>query len=79
MLIKLSESPELFFLISLKKFQAKTSKLLSLFLIFDLDLIGIFTPGTNFSCLRLLSSTMKSISLDMPKKFRAVVAFAGAP
>ena len=41
--------------------------------------IGIFTPGTNFPCFNLLSSTIKSISLLTPKKFNAVVALAGAP
>ena len=42
-------------------------------------LIGIFTPGINLLCLSLLSSTIKSISFEIPKKFNAVVAFAGAP
>ena len=46
---------------------------------FFLLLIGIFTPGTNLPCLSLLSSTIKSISSDIPKKFKAVVAFAGDP
>ena len=41
--------------------------------------MGIFTPGINFPCFKLLSSTMKSISSDTPKKFNAVVAFAGDP
>ena len=50
-----------------------------LFLICDLFLIGIFTPGTNLLCFNLLSSTIKSISFEIPKKFKAVVAFAGAP
>ena len=45
----------------------------------DLFLIGIFTPGINNLCLSLLSSTNKVISFEMPKKFKAVVAFAGAP
>ena len=42
-------------------------------------LIGILTHGMNFLCFNLLSSTMKSISFEIPKKFKAVVAFAGAP
>jgi len=42
-------------------------------------LIAILTPGINLLCFKLLSSTIKSISLDIPKKFKAVVAFAGAP
>ena len=50
-----------------------------LFLICDLSLIGILTPGINFLCLNLLSSTIKLISLEIPKKFKAVVALAGAP
>ena len=41
--------------------------------------MGIFTPGINLLCLSLLSSTTKSISSEIPKKLRAVVAFAGAP
>ena len=45
----------------------------------DLEIIGIFIPGRNFPCLSLLSSTINSISLEMPKKFNAVVAFAGDP
>ena len=45
----------------------------------DLLLIGILTPGINFLCLSLLSSTMKFISFVMPKKLSAVVALAGAP
>ena len=44
-----------------------------------LDLIGILTPGTNLPCFNLLSSTIKSISLEIPKKFKAVVALAGEP
>ena len=46
---------------------------------FDLFLMGIFTPGINLLCFNLLSSTIKSISFDIPKMFKAVVAFAGAP
>ena len=61
---------ELFFLISLKKFQAKTKSVFFLSFIDDLFFIGIFTPGINLSCLNLLSSTIKSISLDIPKKFK---------
>ena len=45
----------------------------------ELEKIGILTPGTNLPCFNLLSSTIKSISFEMPKKFNAVVAFAGAP
>jgi len=41
--------------------------------------MGIFMPGKNFPCLSLLSSTILSISLEIPKKFNAVVAFAGDP
>ena len=37
------------------------------------------TPGINLLCFNLLSSTIKSISFEIPKKFNAVVAFAGAP
>ena len=50
-----------------------------LFLILDLFLIGIFTPGISLLCFNLLSSTIKSISFEIPKKFKAVVALAGAP
>ena len=50
-----------------------------LFLIYDLFFIGIFTPGMNLLCFNSLSSTTKSISVEIPKKLRAVVAFAGAP
>ena len=79
MLTKVSDKFELFFLISLKKFQAKTNKIFFLSFIKDLLFIGILTPGMNLLCFNLLSSTMKSISFDIPKKFKAVVAFAGAP
>ena len=48
-------------------------------LICDLFLIGIFTPGINLLCFNLLSSTIKSISFEIPKNLSAVVAFAGAP
>ena len=41
--------------------------------------MGIFTPGISLLCFNLLSSTIKSISLEIPKKFSAVVALAGAP
>ena len=44
-----------------------------------LNFFGIFAPGINLLCLSLLSSTIKSISFEIPKKFKAVVAFAGAP
>ena len=50
-----------------------------LFLILDLFFIGILTPGMNLLCFNSLSSTIKSISVEIPKKLRAVVAFAGAP
>ena len=70
---------EFFDFISSKKFQAKTKIVLSLPLILDLFLMGIFAPGINFPCFNLLSSTIKSISLDIPKKFKAVVALAGEP
>ena len=40
-----------------------------LFFIWDLLLIGIFTPGINLLCFNLLSSTTKSISFEIPKKF----------
>ena len=50
-----------------------------LFLICDLFFIGILTPGINLLCFNLLSSTIKSISFEIPKKFKAVVALAGAP
>ncbi|MDB2353503.1 hypothetical protein N9V55_01985, partial [Candidatus Pelagibacter bacterium] len=36
-------------------------------------------PGMNLLCFNLLSSTIKSISSEIPKKFKAVVALAGAP
>ena len=61
MLINLWNKFELFFFISSKKFQAKTSPKGSFFLILFLDKIGILTPGINFPCLSLLSSTIKSI------------------
>ena len=57
----------------------KLAKHFFYFLILFLFFIGIFTPGINLLCFNLLSSTIKSISLDIPKKFKAVVAFAGAP
>ena len=66
MFIKFSESSELFFLISLKKFHAKTINTLSLFLICDLLFMGVFVPGINLLCFSLLSSTIKSISLEIP-------------
>ena len=49
------------------------------FLFLRFVFIGIFTPGINLLCFNLLSSTIKSISFEIPKKFKAVVAFAGAP
>ena len=45
----------------------------------DLETIGILTPGRSLPCLSLLSSTIQSISSEIPKKFSAVVAFAGEP
>ena len=68
-----------FLLISSKKFHAKTISVLFLFFIADFVFIGILTPGINLLCFNLLSSTIKSISFFIPKKFKAVVAFAGAP
>tara|TARA_Y100001960_G_C14280394_1_gene636571 strand:+ start:111 stop:350 length:240 start_codon:yes stop_codon:yes gene_type:complete len=79
MLKNLSAKSLLFFLISSKKFQANTSKQLALPIKLCLDLIGILTPGRYFPCLSMLSSTIHSISFDIPKKFRAVVALAGDP
>ena len=35
-----------------------------------LSFIGIFTPGMNLLCFSLLSSTIKSISSEMLKKFK---------
>ena len=69
----------LFFFMSSKKFQAKTNTTGNLFLTLSFGKIGIFTPGTNFPCLSLLSSIIKSIWSFTPKKFKAVVAFAGEP
>ena len=69
----------LFFFISSKKFQAKT-KIQSTFLeILSFPTIDILTPGKYLPCFNLLSSTIKSISWEIPKKFNAVVALAGAP
>jgi len=76
---KLFDISEFFDLISLKKFQAKTKIVLLLPLILDLFLMGILTPGINFPCFNLLSSTIQSISFEIPKKFNAVVALAGDP
>ena len=45
----------------------------------SLEDIGILTPGINLLCFSLLSSTIKSISFEIPKKFKQVEAFAGAP
>jgi len=73
------EISELFFLISLKKFHANINSVWFLLLILDLLLIAILTPGINLLCLSLLSSTIKSISFEIPKKFKAVVALAGDP
>ena len=41
--------------------------------------MGIFTPGTNLPCFNSLSSIINFISLPILKKFKAVVALAGAP
>ena len=68
MLTNLSAKSLFFFFISSKKFHAKTRIQSGDFLIFSLETIGIFTPGTNFPCLSLLSSIMHSISLEIPKK-----------
>ena len=67
------------FLISSKKFQAKTKAQSGLPFILSLDTIGIFMPGKYLPCLSLLSSIIHSISLEIPKKFKAVVALAGDP
>ena len=69
----------LFFLISLKKFQASTKIEVFLSTTIFLFFIGIKTPGIYLLCFKLLSSIIKSISLEIPKKFKAVVALAGAP
>ena len=69
----------LFFFISSKKFQAKT-KIQSVFLeIVSFPTIDILTPGKYLPCFNLLYSIIKSISLEIPKKFNAVVALAGDP
>ena len=65
-LIKFLDKFILFFFISLKKFQAKTTIVLLLFFINFLLLIGIFTPGINLLCFNLLSSTIKSIWSEIP-------------
>ena len=39
----------------------------------------MLTPGINLLCFSLLSSTIKLIWSDIPKKLSAVVALAGAP
>jgi len=36
-------------------------------------------PGKYLPCFSLLSSTIQSISFEIPKKFKAVVALAGDP
>ena len=79
MLINLCAKSLFFFLISSKKFHAKTKAQSDLVLILSFDTIGIFIPGKYLPCLSLLSSTMHSNSLEIPKKFKAVVAFAGDP
>ena len=79
MLINLWAKSLFFFLISSKKFQAKTKAQSGFVFILSLDTIGIFMPGKYFPCFKLLSSTMHSISLEIPKKFKAVVALAGDP
>jgi len=63
-----------FSLISLKKFQANTNRHSGFFNKSFLLIIGIFIPGRNLPCLSLLSSTIESISFEVPKKLSAVVA-----
>ena len=79
MLTNLSAKSLFFFFISSKKFQARTKAQSGFDFILSLETIGIFIPGKYFPCLSLLSSTIQSISLEIPKKFNAVVAFAGDP
>ena len=79
MLINLCAKLLLFFFISSKKFHAKITAQSGFPRILFLETIGIFIPGRNLPCLSLLSSTMHSSSLEIPKKFNAVVAFAGEP
>ena len=64
-----------------KKFQARTiTRSGSFSAQYFLSLIGMFTQGTNLPFFKSLSSIIYSISsLFMPKKFSAVVAFAGDP
>ena len=57
----------------------QTINVFCLLLILLLSFIGILTPGIYLLCFNLLSSTTKFISSEIPKKFNAVVAFAGAP
>ena len=64
---------------SSKKFQAKTKMQSTFWEILSFPTIGILTPGKNFPCFNLLSSTIKSISFEIPKKFKDVVALAGEP
>ena len=79
MLTNLSAKSLFFFFISSKKFQANTKAQSNFDFTLSFDTMGIFIPGKYFPCLSLLSSTMQSISLEIPKKFKAVVAFAGDP
>ena len=70
MLINLSAKSLLFFFISSKKFHAKTNAQSAFPLILSLDKIGIFIPGKYLPCLNLLSSTIQSISFEIPKRGR---------
>ena len=79
MLINLCAKSLFFLLISSKKFQARTKAQSGFSFICDLEMIGIFIPGKSLPCLSLLSSTIHVISFEIPKKFSAVVAFAGDP
>ena len=79
MLINLWAKSAFFLLISSIKFHARTMAQSGFVFIFSLEVIGIFIPGRNLPCFNLLSSTIYLISLDMPKKFKAVVALAGDP
>jgi len=79
MFINLWAKSLFFFFISSKKFHAKTKAQSAFPFMLSLEVIGIFIPGRNFPCLSLLSSIIHSISFEIPKKFNAVVAFAGEP
>ena len=79
MLINLCAKLAFFLLISSIKFHARTIAQSGFVFIFSFDMIGIFIPGKNLPCFSWLSSTIYFISLDIPKKFKAVVALAGEP